>query len=250
MTTKILWCVDHHHEQEADQRFQWLTVDELRELAALRHAESRRCYVAGRRVAKQLVSPHLPEASTKSLSLYSHGSVQRVRKLALPGSIGTCSQDISILSRDRMGRRVAPKIHVLGKEKEFSLSISHTSEWAAAAMSVEKNVRVGIDLTRIETHPPSFARTWFTKKESSELDLQNETELASGWAAKEAAFKSSRISCPFAPLRFRVSASRDQLGHYHVHSDVEQFTVHTVVVADHVVAIATLELPTYFSCER
>ncbi len=216
--TRIYWRFDRISRTEADNYRGWLAPEESVKFASMRNQRSRSSFVAGRRVAKQLLMRHWEEAN---------------------------AQDLILRSRNKLCQQVSPIIRYKGIEQRFSLSISHTSQLAAAAVCFDPAGRVGVDLVRVENRPHSFMQAWFTALERRRLDLECSERIACCWAAKEAAFKASKLVSKFAPLRFHVSvASRENPLDLHVQAGAERFEVRIDRFYDHVMAIAT-QMPTY-----
>lgn len=85
------------------------------------------------------------------------------------------------------------------KTLDANISISHSTKFAAVALSTSKNEKVGIDVEDIEkfTDNHSFAR-FFTENERKSIETgTSEIEI---WTKKEALFKYLDTNIPFISL--------------------------------------------------
>ncbi|MHA1304182.1 MAG: 4'-phosphopantetheinyl transferase family protein, partial [Candidatus Heimdallarchaeaceae archaeon] len=71
------------------------------------------------------------------------------------------------------------------QESDWKLSISHSNDFAIAAISKEP---IGVDIEKIEERKPSFYREVFTEREQQEIS-QDKLMSTKYWTAKEAVTK-------------------------------------------------------------
>lgn len=156
-----------------------LSASEMFELECIKSSVRRRTFVAGRIVAKRLLT--------------------RLVSNPIPTAI-------SIHTRDKRGMGIRPQVEIDGRRWDGSLSISHTDEWVVAAVAAAPENTVGIDVVAVEPRPTSFVKSWFTPSEQVELSSCNE-DVAACWAAKEAVFKAMNNGQSFPPHEIMVSRS-------------------------------------------
>ncbi len=106
-----------------------------------------------------------------------------------------------------------------GVQRSWDLSISHTDQWAAAALSTEIDCRVGIDIVESQSTTHSGLSFWLTPGEQQLLatsadagDMQPVT-LPLLWSIKEATYKAVSRGEPFSPAMWDVGCSEDGLLH-------------------------------------
>ncbi len=194
------------------EQVQFLSIGERSELARISHLISQQIFVAGRLAAKQLLASVFPSK---------------------------VPSDINIRTRNSMRQGINPLVEVDGELWDGSLSISHTSQWAAAAIIGNSGQRVGIDVACVELRPASFARAWFSAVEHDVLQLGDSTNVAMSWAAKEAAYKALNQGehfCPQDMLVRQVHASSKTI--LNVSWGAAHCRVHILRHGDHVVAVA------------
>ncbi len=107
------------------------------------------------------------------------------KKLAM--SLGMCSDplDCTIPSRG-----VAPELRIKGRQSRFHVSISHSHDLAAAAISPDP---VGIDIQIRRPIEPRSTRFFLGDEEASLVRPGREDDLVDLWSAKEAALKASGV---------------------------------------------------------
>jgi len=179
----------------------WLSATECEMLATLRAPQRRAAWLGGRYLAKTLIL----EAVTEENNTHAARAAQSL----------SCA-DICIVSRDSQQRAIRPLVFVKGKLKPWTLSITHSACSVSAALVLEPDVRLGIDLTETEGVCRRLAKAWFTDVEWTWLHeaLAGATgnvrtasmaeHVASIWAVKEAAYKALNEGESFAPRRIEV----------------------------------------------
>jgi phosphopantetheinyl transferase len=164
----------------------WLAPAELAELATWHDASRRRAWLAGRKLAKELIAE---QAGEESLSA------------------------IEILSLDDGGRPTRPRIRHGQSLLPWSLSISHTGRGVLVALATDENLSIGIDLSAGKTFSEGFLRLWFTPDEQQWIASTGNVGMASFiWGAKEAIYKACNQGESFAPRAVEVHS--DGRAHY------------------------------------
>ena len=163
----------------AEDAREWLTDRERQRLDSIRNDRRRNDWMGGRWLGRSLIQKQL-----------GHEVLLR---------------DIDINSRDSNGHAVRPRIHVNGRREHWSLS--HTDLGVIAALGMNPQIRVGVDVTRVESVQMSFLRTWFTESERQHLINTPERTIAATWACKEAVYKAVNYGEKFTPRRFDVTIS-------------------------------------------
>lgn len=163
---------------------EWLTPAERRELARYRAPSRRDAWLCGRALAKQVIA----DVS------------------------GSEPAEIEILSRDAEGSAVAPSLRIAGRLMPWRLSISHSDRGVLVSLSVDPNLRVGVDLASREEADPAALGFWFTEAEREAGCLSDPRQAATCWAIKEAAYKALNDGEPFVPHRYEVVRLDDGYG--------------------------------------
>lgn len=147
----------------------FLSVEETARFEKMRFHKRRMDWLHGRVAAKKLLKRAIPE-------------------------LESCSYDGITIANQPEG---APFAKVDGKNFPAAISISHRDDIAAAAVSLDEDVAVGIDLEWIEDHPHSFYTDFFTP---GELNLLESNFVAPRgwigsfiWSAKEAVLKALKM---------------------------------------------------------
>jgi 4'-phosphopantetheinyl transferase EntD len=200
-----------------------LSARELAELAAWREPGRRRAWLAGRRLAKQLIASHL--------------------------CIDNPMLSIEVLSRDSQGRVNRPKVWYGGIEQACSLSISHSARGVLVAIVAGNEATLGIDLSDAAELSPGLVNLWFTADERAWLDDSGNPDLARYiWCAKEALYKALSQGESFDPRRIEVlSGGRcryhdAQLNHFGLRSwtiDGQLAVLATVATARYPVSVTS-----------
>ena len=99
-----------------------------------------------------------------------------------------------------------PMVESIDGEPMPRVSISHRDGEAVAVAS--STGRTGIDLEVVESHPPSFAKTWFRTSEQgwAQGDAQKESAV---WAVKEAVLKALGMGMALDPREVEVLGIAD-----------------------------------------
>lgn len=157
----------------------WLSETERRESARYRDARRLRQWLAGRWLAKQLLSEQLVPWCTNW-------------------------QEIEIISRDGQGRAVRPTVRVNQSVQSWCLSISHSRRGVLVGVSLNSAIHVGVDLAEKEELNPQSLVFWFSAKERERLREGDGRRAAVCWAVKEAVYKAINTGESFVPRKFEV----------------------------------------------
>ena len=158
----------------------WLTKAENREMQSWRDAARRTSWLAARWLAKRAL----------------------IDECALPVRL----EQIEILSRDRAGRSVRPRVRVDGQAWQGSLSISHSRDQVLVVVAQQEKLRVGCDLQGYEAVSPGFADLWFTDAERCTFPVPSTAErMLELWAAKEAYYKAFHHGEAFRPRQWQIN---------------------------------------------
>ena len=117
-----------------------------------------------------------------------------VAKRALSAAMGLANEDLARWQILAAGDG-APEVWFDGEASELIVSISHSNEFALAAVA-PTGVAVGCDIEKIEPRDPSFAETFLTRREQLAVaTTQEETRPAIVtllWSTKESVLKMTR----------------------------------------------------------
>jgi phosphopantetheinyl transferase len=160
---------------------QWLAPREQHEFARLSDTARRRAWLAGRWLAKRLLSERLD------------------LKLA-PAELG----QIDICSF-RDGKLVRPQASAATTLNDWRLSISHTQRGVLVAVAPAE-IAIGVDLVYERERPAAgFDHVWFTSDEQDWIARSPRSRRLALWAAKEAAYKALNRGEPFRPHDWLLS---------------------------------------------
>jgi phosphopantetheinyl transferase len=166
--------------REAHPAEAWLAPRERQLYAGLRDRRRRCEWLAGRIMAKRLVSERFSFALAT----------------ILPARI-------EIDSGDGRTRRLRPRILVDGRPLGCRLSIAHSGRSLLVALVGSGRLGVGVDLLEPVACGRGFTDLWFTPRERRWL--ANDPRLwPVAWAIKEAAYKASNRGEAFRPRTFEV----------------------------------------------
>ncbi len=159
-------CRDHH----------WISPAETDELWQINDQQRRSQWMAGRRMAKQMIMGLTP---------------------------GLDWSDVEILSRwRRRGHR--PQVRVRGDLMDWSLSISHTSVGVLVGLAFDKEMSLGVDLAREVPTDERFRQMWFTPREKRWLAGAPTSRTPILWALKEAVFKAGNGGQAWSPRGIEI----------------------------------------------
>lgn len=153
----------------------WLSAAERDRLARIRSPQRRTGWLAGRRLAKELLCS--------------------VDGRTSPGPAGW-----HIESRDGRGRPAPPRAFRCGRLVPWVVSISHSDRSVYVAVSTARGVRLGVDVTPVRPLSDSFARLWLTDNERRWC-ARDATGLLRClvWSVKESCYKAAGNGSPFRP---------------------------------------------------
>ncbi|MBI1246283.1 4'-phosphopantetheinyl transferase superfamily protein [bacterium] len=160
-SSQVVRYVADHARLPIPQDLDWLTSNERTEFEHWKHAARRQQWLAGRWIAKRLISRQCEPA-----------------RLA----------EVEVLTRDAEGLGTAPRISICGNTAAIGLSISHAgSALLVAACHGQK--RIGVDLVTDVPNNDSFRTSWFTQHENNWIAESPRNRLPIAWGLKEAIFK-------------------------------------------------------------
>ncbi len=166
----IFWLFSESNPEPGEEPPGFLSPSEQTALAAKRFPKRRNEWLHGRWAAKQLLHQCHPDCSSLSLAQI-------------------------VISTESGGAPYAVK--VTGEKLPGCLSITHSGSLAAAALTIDPGLGVGIDLESIEVRPSQLFETYFTPVEVKYVQGDGSDDpsarLASIWSAKEAVLKAVRI---------------------------------------------------------
>ncbi|MFN3153269.1 4'-phosphopantetheinyl transferase family protein [Bremerella sp.] len=139
----------------------WLTELELSELSFWKDATRRRQWLAGRWVAKRLV--------TRS------SQIDMLR-------------EVEILSRGEDGLGKSPTVSIRGDTSSYRLSISHNNRSILVGIT-SCHAAIGVDVASGVPETPSFRTRWFSQQETKWIESDIASRLPLAWALKESIFK-------------------------------------------------------------
>ena len=185
MTARILWRFVERSglRAECGELVGWLSEAEQCRLAEIRHPARREASALARVAVKQLVQAEC--------------------------SIDLDPQAMELVSQDRQGRGVRPKLTIAGRTLPWSVSISHTETAILVAMATQPGLSVGIDLVGEHEADGRALQTWFEPSEHELVSIGDSGEALRLWAIKEAVYKAANQDDPFAPRRVCIRRTPD-----------------------------------------
>lgn len=139
----------------------WLSESERSELSIWKDSVRRSQWLAGRWIAKRLIS-----RSSK---------IEQLR-------------EVEVLSRGTDGLGKIPTATINGAGSPYRLSISHSGK--AILVGVTRcDIRIGVDVAIGVPTTPSFRSRWFTDQEAKWIESGDSNRLPIAWALKESIFK-------------------------------------------------------------
>jgi 4'-phosphopantetheinyl transferase EntD len=167
----------------------WLAPAERDTWCAIRAADRRTAWLAGRIAAKELIAQCVASSSADG-----------VRQLP---------PEIEIVSRSMdgtLGQR--PRIFVSGRPIEWALSIAHTSRGVLVALATRGRTSLGVDLVMPQRRGESLDWCLTPAERNWLAALPRHTRpIERLWAMKEAAYKACQRGEGFAPERIEVVRS-------------------------------------------
>ncbi|NLO92116.1 MAG: 4'-phosphopantetheinyl transferase superfamily protein [Elusimicrobia bacterium] len=156
-----------------------LSAEEKERYASFKIEKRRREWLGGRMALKQAVQKH-------HNTLFGH----------LPQALITARPD----------EKGKPRLYIDGQLSAIPVSISHSSEYAAAAVGLKEGMALGMDLEKIEERPVSWVKEVFHPAELTSLEPEFLTAI---WTKKEAALKALGIglNASFWDVRFRSDSA-------------------------------------------
>ena len=169
MPKSIYWTLVDRSQLPGEPAGRFLCSTELEKLASLRFPKRREEWLLGRWAAKSLA---------RTLPGYENLAASEIEIRNSPdGSPYLC----------RPGGDPAPEC----------LSISHSHQFALAAMTPGRGIRIGVDLEKIEPRSHEFVEDYFTSAERSLVDSfpaeAGDTISTLIWSAKESMLKALQV---------------------------------------------------------
>ena len=197
----------------------WLSTFEQEQLQWCRHLQRQREWLAGRWLCKQLIHD---ETTIQTLT------------------------EIDIQSRDVRSRAARPRVLIAGRMQAMDVSITHSQDWIAVAISTSPRCRVGIDLVPRTAAAPRTLAFWLTEQEQQWLhDSRDDTLLPIIWSIKESVYKATNRGETFRPQQLEVR--RSETGDYECHgAGLSILTDCKIVVdthQDHILTVTTHQTP-------
>jgi phosphopantetheinyl transferase len=156
----------------------WLGADESRELDRLTDAHRRNQWLAGRWLAKQLITE---TAGPRDLA------------------------DLQVLTRDHRNLGVRPRIVSRAGDLGLVLSIAHTDSGVLVAIGSGSRRSLGVDLApRAVPADEGFCRLWFSPLERQWIEHDPAARVAQLWTIKEAVYKAANTGQSWSPRDVQV----------------------------------------------
>lgn len=115
-------------------------------------------------------------------------------------NLGVAPRELAIVSRSLSGLGSVPTVHVGTQQLSISLSLSHSPRFVAVTVGTGSPGEWGVDLVEHGGCDPARLGWWFHREELCEWTA---SQWLAGWAAKEAAHKTTQLT--FRPRRVRLS---------------------------------------------
>ena len=163
--------------------------EELWEYQRLQDFHRKREWVAGRRLARQLLVDS---------------------ELIPPGT----ESRVVILTQNDKQQGIAPQLWIDGTKSRISLSLSHSTRSLIVAASCEW--KVGVDLVDKISFEYQPLRHWFQDAELEWIDHWGVAELALAWGIKEAFYKAANQGESFAPKSILVQRTEADFPSYQI----------------------------------
>ncbi len=148
-------------------------------------------------------------------------------------------KELETISRDRNERGTRPRLYHRGVAIDRDLSISHSSEWVLVLVAKRLGLRLGCDLTAVNSVPESVCRRFFHESEILHDNATAPEHREQVWAVKETAYKICNETRGFSPLHWLTRRlDNDTFSCVDLKSDMKNpVTVSTFRHANHVVAV-------------
>ena len=152
----------------------------------------------------------LSDAETMELELFSSPqrradwlAGRRLAKKLLDQISGIEGGNWEVLSRISREKGLPPRVFHCGFTSPWIISLAHSEHIVATAASEVSGEFVGVDVVEEQSIPAGFGRLWFDDDEKRRIESAKLT-LLDGWAIKEAAFKSLRVTTAFEPRQIKI----------------------------------------------
>lgn len=176
----------------------WLTDLELSELSHWKDSSRRNQWLAGRWIAKRLVT-----CSSQSELM----------------------REVEILSRDENGLGTTPTLSVAGAASPYRLSISHSKQAILVGIT-DRSTRIGVDVADGVPESHGFRSRWFSKPEMKWIESDVPSRLPVAWALKESIFKACGDGSKWAPRSVELVAIDNHRVYSRIHGvDAGPFTM-------------------------
>ena len=160
------------------QSLDWLSTAEQEELSFWSHENRREQWLAGRWIAKRMITRAVP-------------------------CCHLCQ--VEILSRGRDGLGTSPRVSVRGVLQSSRLSISHSGHSILVGWS-GKDQPLGVDLAVDVPQSDAFLAAWYSSNERNWIGEQPSTRGAVLWGLKESIFKACGAGNKWNPASIAIEA--------------------------------------------
>ncbi|MBA2117370.1 4'-phosphopantetheinyl transferase family protein [Bremerella alba] len=158
---RIVRFVANFEKLGIPETLSWLTEAELAELSFWNDSSRRRQWLAGRWIAKRLVT-----RSSRTDSM----------------------RGVEILSRGEDGLGKSPTVSLGGIATSYRLSISHSNQAILVGIT-HRDARIGVDVAAGVPNTSGFRARWFSEREIKWIESDIPIRLPVAWALKESIFK-------------------------------------------------------------
>jgi len=194
----------------------WLSDAECELAERFRDQGRRMQWLAGRWIAKALITEHIAEQLDGHLDgPSSHDPLRASRSVD--------RRAVFIQSSDAVGRSIRPRVYVRGRLQHWSLSISHSDTVVYAALATRGGVSIGVDVVELSSPNRRLLDLWMTTAERRSYDPSaaalRSTQFMSTqypwcaarvWSVKEAAYKAVNRGESFVPGQLEVARDASQ----------------------------------------
>lgn len=121
--------------------------------------------------------------------------------------------ELLVISRNGFGRGMRPAVFLGGKVLPWSISLAHSDDVIAVAISTDRSLQVGIDLIDMEPTAEDSERLWPWLSEHERILARASGAAMSHviWGAKEASFKANNYGQAFRPRDWEVACDHERI---------------------------------------
>jgi len=151
-------------------------------------------------------------------------------------------KDIQVVSRNSLGRSIAPRLLLNGNDTCFMFSLSHVADRVMVVVPASRVAGIGCDLVYQGTITPGIVKTFFHDAEINDLgsDISSDAHRDTLWAVKEAAYKSCNEGESFQPRQWlaqKMEGNRFFCRHCDLNRQLSA-EVETFILDDYIAAVA------------